>query len=387
MGQKVHRRRRSYRRRPSPVLKQVLVWALVAVIVIPTGFFGAKWLFGRQTDVPAVGDGGETHATTQSTTATTVPPAAVHTDTMRGFTLGYAQLKDVKALQSLAKEAADNGFNCAVVELKDNNGRMAYVSETEAGKQAAAANADALTLKEVTDAFRVLKETGITPIPLLYAFEDGIASRNIPLSKVTVAGHGDWTWYDGDPQKGGRAWLNPYADAAQAYIAALVEELNTAGAGAVMLDGVYFPGQTLQAEFTVAGSESLSKGQVLAQFMSRLDTVSSVPIILRCHANAALGNNTAGYYTNPLTLGAAMVVADTRVETLGKKMKIGEEMLPVSADVMPELVGKLATALEKRAGEQTENRPATALWVTGDNAAEQTQTLGDTVSYFTVAAN
>ncbi len=389
MGQKLHRRRRTYYRRGKSPWGQVLGWVLAAVILIPGSFFAAKWIAGGKADVPASQtDVTGTTTTTGSATAGTTTAAPVVTDktVFRGFSLPYTALADMTALRQTAAAAGKAGFNCAVIELKNQDGGVCYISDTEVGKTAGAATADALTLATLTDAFAVLREAGISPVPLLYAFEDALASRNIPDAKVTVAGHADWTWYDGDPQSGGRPWLNPYADAAQTYIAALSEELCAAGAGAIMLDGVYFPTQTAQADFTAAGDATLSKEQVLTQFMTRISTLCDTPILLRCSANAALGNNTAGYHMNPLAMGATVVVADARVSSLGEKFAAGEEMLVISSQTMPDTLNRMTDVLSVRVEAQpAERRPDTALLIGSDNAAAQLAALRAAdaeISYF-----
>lgn len=350
MGRKLHRKRRSYyRRRNRNALKPILGWVAAAVILIPGSFFAAKFLF-KERPAPSTPAGNTAVTTTQNgktTVATTAPPVT-QTDTFRGYTIDASALRDTAKLTATAKQAASVGFNCVIIELKNKQGNLLYVTETEAGKTAGAAMADAVPLAVLTDGFAALREAGILPVPLLYCFEDAVAPRTLSDAKVVTTGHADWTWYDGDPKNGGRPWLNPYADAAQAYITALAEELQTAGAGGLMLDGVYFPSQTSQADFTVGGDTSLSKGDVLKQFISRVDTLCDVPVLLRCSANTALGNTAASYHISPLDLGAAFVVTDMRQDAVGAKLSVAGEMLGVSAETLPDTVTRLAGALQSR---------------------------------------
>ncbi len=350
MGRKLHRKRRSYyRRRNRNALKPLLGWALAAVILIPGSFFAAKFLF-KETPAPETPTGGTAATTTVSgeTAATTTAAPIVQTSVFRGFTLSASALNDTAKLTATAKDAAAAGFNCVVIELKNKQGNLLYVTETEAGKTASAAAADAVSLKTVTDGFAALRAEGVLPIPLLYCFEDAVAPRTLADAKVVTTGHADWTWYDGDPKNGGRPWLNPYADAAQAYITALAEELQTAGAGGIMLDGVYFPAQTSQADFTTAGDATLSKGDVLKKFVARMDTLCDVPVLVRCSANTALGNTTASYHISPLELGAAFVVPDLRQSAVGAKLSVAGEMLTVSADTMADTATRVAGAVKPR---------------------------------------
>lgn len=373
MGYKVHRKRRYYSRRKSPY-RQILAWVLAAVAVVALGFFGAKWLFGGAKNIPTATPAPAVTTTTAPTVTTTAPPVTANGFVYRGFSLPYTALTDKEVLKQTAADAAKAGFNTVVIELKDKDGNLYFVSETQEGKTVGAATADAVSLPALTDAFATLKETGIAPIPLLYAFEDIKAPHTLPAGKVSVAGHTDWMWYDGDPQKGGRPWLNPYADAAQAYIAALAKELQTAGAGAVLLDGVYFPTQTAQSDFTSAGDAALTKGEVLAGFIKRVDALCEIPVLLRCSANAALGNNTAGYDANPLTFGAAGVVADMRVSLLGAQLAVGGELMPVTAQGMSDMLSRAFDTMQKRCAE-TDTRPVDLWLLEGETASEQMQAL------------
>ncbi len=350
MGRKLHRKRRSYyRRRRGVTLRPILGWVLAAVILIPGSFFAAKYLF-KEKPTPSAPVGGTAATTTVSGASATTTTAAsvVETSVFRGFTLPATALNDTAKLTATAKEAASAGFNCVVIELKNKQGNLLYATETESGKAAGAITADAVSLKALTDAFAALRAEGIAPIPLLYCFEDAVAPRTLADAKVVTNGHADWTWYDGDPKNGGKPWLNPYADAAQAYITALAEELQTAGAGGIMLDGVYFPAQTSQADFTTAGDATLSKGDVLKKFVARMDTLCDVPVLLRCSANAALGNTTASYHISPLELGAALVVPDMRQSAVGEKLSLEGQMLTVSADTMADTVARVAGAVKTR---------------------------------------
>lgn len=391
MGRKIHRgHRSSYGRRynkKSSAWVQVVAWVVAAVILIPGSFFVARWIDQGKQNVPASQNNDTTASTTvQSTTATTTQPSVVGGEqVLRGFTLPYTKLRDVKALKTLAEQAVKDGYNSVVIELKDRDGNLYYVSETEAGKQADAQVAKALTLKKLTDAFAVLDQAGLTPVPLLYAFEDAKAPITVPGAMVTLEGNTQGRWHDDDPSKGGRPWLNPYADAAQAYIVALGEELKLAGAGAVMLDGVYFPTQTLHADFKSGGDASLSEAQVLKNFLSRMATACGVPIMLRCDVNATLGNNLGGYHKNPLGFGASAVVTDLRMSSIGDMLVVKKKMLTVSDEAMSDIASRVFDALTPRFEKQpTQSRPASVLLLGGESAKQQITALtqkDDGVSY------
>ncbi len=385
MAQKIHRKRRYYRRGRSPLVP-ILGWVLAAAILIPGSFFGAKFLSSRSENLPVTNPETKPSVTvtqTNTTTTTTTAPVTVTKDTVyRGFYLPYTKLVSGD-LDKTLRDAAAAGYNCAVIELKNQSGYTYYVSETELGKIAGAATESSISLKSLTDAFAKMRQAGIVPIPLLYCFEDAVAPRTIPYAKVTTVGHDDWTWYDGDPQNGGKPWLNPYADAAGAYLISLAEELKTAGAGALMLDGVYFPTQTSQANFAVGKDAALDKGQVLRQFISRMKNTCDMPILLRTSANAALGNATAGYHTLPTELGVTAVVANLRISSLDERLAVGEEMLTVSQSGMGDLVAKVMDKLEEKCSSSSQSSaPQAAAVISGDMDIQLPAFYGKDRSYF-----
>ena len=342
MGQKLHRGRRHGFRRRSAV-KPILGWILAAAVLIPASYFGARYI-GNRREVAAV-----TPSTTQgaaaTTTAATTAPVTVQATALRGITLSYTALRDTAALTAACKAAAEAGYTAAVVELKAKSGEVYYVSETEAGRTVGAA-ADALSLSALTDAFAVMEKAGLSPTVRLFAFEDAVAPKKLVGAKITTTGHDDWTWYDGDPKNGGKPWLNPYSDAAQAYIVSLCEELYTAGAGALLLDGVYFPTQTAQAQLAVGANAALSKAEVLKQFITRVHNLrEDAPLLLCGSANAFLGNNTAGFDGNPKDFGATAIVPDLRLSSLGQRLTVGDKRFTVSADALSDITAAVTAAL------------------------------------------
>ncbi len=362
MGQKLHRRRRSYFRRRNPVWS-IVGWVLAALILIPGGFFAAKAIAASRASVPTSDPTPDATVTTtapsEETTPTTDTPAVTTLLDFHGFYLPYTALKDTATLKNTLSQAADAQLNSVVVELKNQNGDLYYVSETEAGKTAAASVPEALSLSELTEAFSAIRAAGLLPVARLYAFEDAVAPRTLSGAKVTTTGHADWTWYDGDPKNGGRPWLNPYADAAQSYIVALAEELYTAGAGAIMLDGVYFPTQTSQANFAVGEQATLSKGEVLRQFVTRISALSDATVLLSCQVDAALGHNMAAYSVNPLTLGETVAVPDLRVSVLGNRVSLDSGAVTIAVDTLPDALPRILKQINDRAAAaQSDDPPA-----------------------------
>lgn len=347
MGQKLHHSRR-YRRRKTAI-RPIIGWVVAAAVLIPASYFGARYLGNRKSDVAATTPASQTTVT--DAPVTTTPAPTVEATALRGVTLPYAALRDTAALKLTCKAAADAGNTCAVVELKTETGALHYASETDLGKAVGAQTEDALTLAALTDAFAAMREAGLTPVARLFAFKDATAPKKLADAKITTTGHADWTWYDGDPQNGGKPWLNPYSDAAQTYIVSLAEELYTAGAGALLLDGVCFPTQTAQAQLAVGNNAALSKAEVLKQFITRVHNLrEDAPLLLCGSVNAFLGNNTAGFDGNPRDFGCTAIVPDLRLSALGKRLVIGDKKFTPSDETLADITAAAVAALKAADG-------------------------------------
>lgn len=347
MGQKLHHSRRYSRRKTA--IRPIIGWVVAAAVLIPASYFGARYLGNRKSDVAATTPA--TQTTVTDAPVTTTPAPTVEATALRGVTLPYTALRDTAALKLTCKAAADAGNTCAVVELKTETGALHYASETDLGKAVGAQTEDALTLAALTDAFAAMREAGLTPVVRLFAFKDATAPKKLADAKITTTGHADWTWYDGDPQNGGKPWLNPYSDAAQTYIVSLAEELYTAGAGALLLDGVCFPTQTAQAQLAVGNNAALSKAEVLKQFITRLHNLrEDAPLLLCGSVNAFLGNNTAGFDGNPRDFGCTAIVPDLRLSALGKRLVIGDKRFTPSDETLADITAAAVAALKAADG-------------------------------------
>ena len=103
------------------------------------------------------------------------------------------------------------------------------------------------------------------PAALIYGFEDHTVSYQLR----DVAGHykdEDYLWYDDSPEKGGKAWLNPYNEDAQAYLLDLAAEAVEIGFEEIIMDGVHFPkGYQLDA-INFGETGGVAKSDVLRSF-------------------------------------------------------------------------------------------------------------------------
>lgn len=312
MRQKLHRGRRSVFRKRSP-LPRIIGGIVATVAVVALGFFGAKWVNERpdtppsDTSAPTV-SAPATSAPTDTTPTNPTPPNTPATaDTVRGFYLPFSALTS-DSLTATLNTAKQAGFNAVLFDLKDAEGNLYYRFTSAAAVQVNSFTTNALTAEQLKSLFSTIRGAGLVPIPRLYAFQDNLGAKALADARISHKKNSGWVWYDGNPQSGGKAWLNPYTDAAHSYVIGLATELKGAGAAAVMLDGVQFPRQTSSASFGSSTNTALKQDEVLALFTDKARQAlgEDCPLLLTCTAESALGTATQVYGGNPLTFGATM---------------------------------------------------------------------------------
>lgn len=263
---------------------------------------------------------------TQTAPTTSAPPQG-DTATITRLKAFYLPFSTVEKHVSAFEAAAAAGYNAVVMDLKDADGRLWYVSNTPLAQNARAVQEQAAPLADLVAMREELQERwGITLIPRLYAFRDHTAPRYLENARVTVQGSGNAVWYDDDPAEGGRRWLNPYATEARGYVLGLAKELHDSGFSLLMLDGVQFPEQEAQAYYGDAEQTALARGDVLANFAAQMNaTVGKNGWMLTVSGMAAVGEKTAVYGANPATFGEAAVAPWALPNSFGGKLTVGGE--------------------------------------------------------------
>jgi len=345
MRMKLNRGRRSVFRKRNP-LPKILGWVLAAVAIVAVGFFGAKWLSERPDTTPVPEDVPAATQPAEPTTSTTAKPKEDAAITqVKGFYLPHSALKGDKLNDTLTA-AADAGFNAVIFDLKDTEGRLYYRFSSEAAKTVNSYTDNALTKQELKSLFAAMKKAELTPIPRLHAFRDHLGAKALANARIGHSSNAGWVWYDGDPQNGGKAWLNPYDKDAHNYIIALAKELKKQGAGAVMLDSVHFPKQLSSANFG-ADKGTKKEEDALTDFVTatRKALGDSCPVMLSCTAEGALGTATQVYYGNPRTFGADMLSPTIFLADLPDKIKVGSTTVDNTSDTLQPTVKALVSQM------------------------------------------
>ncbi len=367
MGMKLHRSgsRSMFRSRRSMTLR-VVAWCAAAVAIVAAGFFGAKLLDApptTSTDEPTGTTTGT--AVVETTTGTTQPPVTTTANHVRGFYLPFTALRDTAALQGTLEQAAAAGFNSVVFDVKDADGALYYRFAAPQAVQVNSFHADALTADGLSALVAAIRGTGLQPIPRLYAFQDHLGAKALAGARISHVDNGGWVWYDGDPQVGGRAWLNPYADEAHQYILSLCEELRQAGAAAILLEGVQFPRQVSSASFGSSSNTALSRPEILTAFIEKARArLGDCPVILGSTCEAALGSNTTVYGNNPLTFAPTMAAPAILPGALPATIRVGEATIRNTPDTLQQTVEALVGQMVLRTKVLAEDkRPALSPWL------------------------
>ncbi len=344
MGQKLHRSNRSVFKRRNPIWR-VLLTVTTALAIVTLGFFGTKLLWEAPQNSVAEPVTGQTAATqTTTTTAAPVTDNAASLDSLRAVYLPHNVLTDSTALTQALQQAKAAGFTAVLFDMKDTDGVLYFRASGDKAVQVNSFAENALEIDALRSTFTAIREAGLNPIPRLYTFCDNAAARVLEDARVYPTGNPSWVWYDNKPDAGGKAWLNPYADAAHLYLIDLAKELRDAGAAAVLFDGVQFPAQTSGAYF---GDDAATKSRAdaLTSFVTAAKQLlgDTCPVILAHSADSALGNKTQTYGGNPLTFGATIAAPiisgnadEATIKQMATRIKVIETSdQPMLAPILP----------------------------------------------------
>lgn len=349
MKRKLKRRRSVFGRRSMPKGLKTALFLLVCVAVVATGYFGAKLVSESKDARPDVQVSGDDVTPAPSDDDEDVTPdepsrpadSTAGAEAIRAFYLPHSALTS-EDLSSTLATASEAGFNAVLFDLKDADGTLYYTFSTSQAKKVNAYAADALTADSLTALFATMREAGLQPIPRLYAFCDNLGAKALTDARIAHKDNHSWSWLDASAANGGRRWLNPYSDAAYAYLSGLAEELKAQGAAAVMLDGVQFPHQ-LKDAYLGEEAATLSKGDALTAFVGRIRNLlgADCPLLLGCTAESALGTETQIYGGNPLTFGATaaspLLSYDAHIRESVEKMILRTQVLEQKPTLTPVL--------------------------------------------------
>lgn len=228
--------------------------------------------------------------------------------------LPLSTASDSTKLSDFIKSIKAQGYNAAVLELKNEDGTVFYATQNTMAADVKAISETAIT--NLPEIIAKLRGENIVPIANIHAFKDKIATKNKD-AKILYEGKENWSWFD---SANGKPWLNPYRPAAQDYIISLSCELADLGFENIMVSSVMFP-EVRNFKFADFGEleKTVSHAEILAQFADRLksEVNKKKAKLLLCYDAFKAGeeNNVIYGGANPKTFSADALVPTFTVYT------------------------------------------------------------------------
>ena len=307
---------------------------------------------------------------TEPTPVVTEPPADNPPQTeitgvasTKNYKGGYLDLSDYPTTTSL-KTAADalkaDGYTAVMVELKYDNGKLAYKSEVaEAVEFGANPSVAALALDDIVD---VLHNAGLYVTGRVCAFRDDLAAKgNSALALMNTAG---FRYSDGASR-----WISVYTTAGQDYLLALLNEMEDAGVDEVMLRDFALPADA----GTTAPKHEVSTGrfETVESFVKRISTeCAGLSLNLEIDVETLAAGSDDETYINCEALApyTDSITADITLSNLRDGMSIGGKTI---ADVDADPAKTVDTVLSALDGVALNIRPLIEL--TGNASVDAAQ--------------
>jgi len=229
-------RRRQRRRRAIAVT--VLLCA-VAGVALGATFIGR----GRSRSAPSNGSAGQASVAPRET-------RGVH------VTMGLASIPG-KLDQYIALRA--DGLNTLELDVKDENGRIGFVSGVPALARRIGA---ARPYYEATRAAAAVHRAGLYLIGRVVAFEDPVLTAARPDTAIETPAGAVWR------SRAGLGWANPYDHRVWRYDVDVAAAAARAGFDEIQFDYVRFPSDGDLAAMVFPGSRAEPKGTTIAHFLA-----------------------------------------------------------------------------------------------------------------------
>ncbi len=246
---KVKRYRHNYQSKKSTVLNVVL-WVSLVVVALAGGYFVAPtvidfgtstWysltsgITGFRSEPEVVPE--ETPEPTPIATPDATPIAEQGVVDGSWAQVSLSALTTPELIAQTINELSAQGVTYVEVTLKDTAGYIHYASSIEAASSSIAA-----TCIDAQAVATAITEAGMIPVASIAAFQDPISVYQDKSLAIGYIGT-DYRWLDNTAEAGGKAWMNPYADASVTFIGDIISEVSAMGYSHVVLGQVQFPKQ------------------------------------------------------------------------------------------------------------------------------------------------
>ncbi|MBP0990126.1 MAG: hypothetical protein J5874_02985 [Oscillospiraceae bacterium] len=252
------------------------------------------------------------------------------TDGIRAIYVSSKIINDRSALDNMLSSAKSAGFNAVYITLKDGEGYLNYKSSVNLARKSMSD-----TAYDLAEKVEYFKANGFDVIGDICSFHDHIAPKTDRSAAIHYLDYANYLWLDEASNKGGRPWLNPYADKAAQYLIDLSAEAAQAGIKTIIFSGFSFP--------TKIGIEYANYGENVSDtehntLIKRMKEVSSAleqydaKAVFFSEGYSVLGGNQFIYRGDPLDIAvnafsASIFQSDIISNKLAKKLGISDSDL------------------------------------------------------------
>ncbi len=182
---------------------------------------------------------------------------------VRGYFVPVGSVKSVELFDAELIAAKTAGANTLILEVKAEDGTLAYATKTRIGMSTGLAGDSAMLSESINKA----RESGYRVALYMSCFKDNEAARKNQIYSVRTANK--IIWLDGENMR----WLSPYSEEACEYLAETVRELAEFSPDEIILSNISFPtfGKTEIIEYENGG---VSKEEKISEFIEELKSAS-----------------------------------------------------------------------------------------------------------------
>lgn len=346
---KIKRHKRIYRRSAGNIILRVLIIVAAVAALFGIGWMlytpVSDWISQRQNpDAAVIGessaqsDGLDVDETTSDQSGVS---EETETEDQQQAVLSQAQtaylpietVADEQQFAQALELAKEQGYDSILFDLKSSDGTVNYPISYNPSTDALVTGTTTVDLNAVVQQIR---DAGLVPMASIYTFRD----HRYPSANNAAATQymdSDFLWVDNDPEKGGKAWLNPFSQQAQDYIRKIVDDACAARFEQIVLQGIQFPEGYSLDMIDYGEHASDDKHAFLQQYLQEMTTYAEgkgVELTALFPATSVLGGETKMYFGDVSTIIGDSAVLDLRLEVFGNGIQTDLLSIPdPSADI------------------------------------------------------
>ena len=187
-----------------------------------------------------------------------------NTEEEESHTYCQVNIFDFSSLENLrqkAKQLKSQGFSYAVIDAKEETGKLKFVSETEIAKNSGANSTfEAFTLSEAVALFH---EEGLRVCALFNCFRDDVAASS--SFEISVLFSENMRWSDGSSR-----WISVYSEKGRKYVVDTLGELIETGVDEVVLRNYYLPETDTPESIYYNSGEGVDSKTIVKTFLDEV---------------------------------------------------------------------------------------------------------------------